>query len=78
MIVEAKGHSYQVPFEIEDDENGFCGYCPDVPGIAVFGETQDEATAEFMISASVYVECCIEARDPIPSAFVRGWKGIGR
>ena len=71
MIIEVGRHSYRVPFKVEADGDGFCGRCPDLPGLAVFGKTKDEARTFFEESARLYIESCLKHRDPIPTAFER-------
>ena len=51
---------------IEQSENGFGAYVPDLPGCVALGETRDEALALIREAIELHVESLRESGEPVP------------
>ncbi|MES2765283.1 MAG: type II toxin-antitoxin system HicB family antitoxin [Bacteroidota bacterium] len=52
--------SYKVSAVIEEDENGFYAYCPELPGCQTQGATLSEATTNLREAIELYLETMTE------------------
>lgn len=51
---------------VEQDENGFHAYCPELKGLHVGGATEDEALRNARDAAIAYIRSLLKHDDPIP------------
>ena len=51
---------------IEQSENGFGAYVPDLPGCVALGETRDEALALIREAIELHVESLRESGEAVP------------
>ena len=54
------------PLVIERTSTGYSAYCPDVPGCAAVGDTEDEARCNFQSALAAHFEAMREVAEPIP------------
>ena len=52
----------------EENDQGFDIWCPDVPGVCAFGDTEDVAMRNMVAALNQHLECLIESNLPLPSA----------
>ena len=55
---------------IEQHEDSYFGYCPDLSGILVQGDTADEARQFLQESLSVHLGLMISNNEPLPSTLI--------
>lgn len=59
--------AYRFSVVIEEDNDGFYAYCPELEGCYTQGETYDEALRNIRDSVRLHVEDRLSNGDPIPS-----------
>lgn len=52
---------------IEESENGYGAYCPDIPGCVALGDTPEETRKEFLEALKLHFEGLREDGLPIPT-----------
>ncbi len=57
---------YRVKIIIEPDGTDFHAYCPDLKGLHVPGDTEEEALVNVKDTIIAYLESLIKHGDPIP------------
>ena len=55
---------------IEKDEDAFHAYCPELSGLHICGETEDEALQDARHAVVAYLRTMLKHGDRIPSAIV--------
>jgi predicted RNase H-like HicB family nuclease len=60
--------TYKLACVIENDEDGYYGYCPELKGCHVQGDTYEEVVANLRDVMRLLVEDRIAEKEPIPSS----------
>ena len=55
---------------LEQNDGGYDIFCPDVPGVCSWGETEDEAMNNMVEALNQHLMCLIETDKPLPAAVV--------
>lgn len=63
---------FEVPIIIEPDEDGFHAYCPDLPGLHMCGNTQEETFENAKDAVKGFLMVKLKYGEQIPSAFTEG------
>ena len=65
-------NKYAVVFEAPSHEGGnWCGFAPDLPGLAVTGSTLEECRASMASGIAVYLDECRKMGHPAPQPTTR-------
>jgi predicted RNase H-like HicB family nuclease len=57
---------FQITILVEPDEDAFHAYCPELKGLHVRGDTEEEAAKNAAEAAVAYIQSLIKHGDPIP------------
>jgi len=57
---------------VEPDDDGFHAYCPELKGVHVYGESEQEAVENAKTAADLYIRSLIKHDDPIPLGVLEG------
>jgi predicted RNase H-like HicB family nuclease len=57
--------NYNLPIIIEKDEDGYVGYCPELQGCYVQGNTYEEALASLKDAIALHIQDRIENGEPV-------------
>ncbi len=63
--------TFQVVIAVEKEDEGYYGYCPDLKGVHVYGDTEEKALATAKDAAMCYLLSAMEHGDPMPLGTVR-------
>jgi predicted RNase H-like HicB family nuclease len=69
-------NTYRFPVVIEDDEDGFFAYCPDLQGCYTQGKTFEEALGNIRDALRLHIEDRLDTSESIPQP-ERDWLMIG-
>lgn len=64
-------------FIVESDDGGFHAYCPDLQGLHVSGDTEEEALENAKCAARLYIGSLLKHDDPIPLGVVESHTRLG-
>ena len=57
---------FQVRIFVEEEDEGFYAFCPDLSCIHVYGDSEDEALNSAKDAVLVYLDMSLKHGDPIP------------
>ena len=69
-----RGCLLKIRIVVKSEGDGFYASCPDLKGVYVYGDTEDEAFSNAKDAASTYLAMTIRHGDPIPLGIVH-WRG---
>ena len=70
MHMQIREIKLKVRVVIEQDDEGFMAYCPDLEGVAVEGSTRSDIDVHINDAIAGYVESLLKHNDPIPVGIV--------
>lgn len=63
---------FQVRIFVEEEDEGFYAFCPDLNCIHVYGDSEDDALNSAKDAVLVYLDMSLKNGDPIPIGIQRG------
>jgi predicted RNase H-like HicB family nuclease len=62
--------NYAIIVAFSDEDEGYIATIPELPGCSAFGESEEEATKEVKIAASVWLSAAKKAGRKIPQSII--------
>lgn len=63
--------TFRVQLTVEPDQDRFHGYCSDLPGVHVDGDTEEEAFERLKAAVRFHLEGLMQADAPVPIGVLR-------